>query len=117
VHQKRFRLPAEDNIASQRYEIDYQVASRNYTAYRTGTLTINVNGINKTATVVDSHNYTGTAAYEDDISFTILIQDVDGDAINDTIDVNIGSNMPVDDLSQIEFKVNLRKTIVDATGE
>ena len=117
VHQKRFRLPAEDNIASQRYEIDYQIASRNYTAYRTGTLTINVNGINKTATVVDSHNYTGTAAYEDDISFTVLIQDVDGDATNDTLDVNIGSSMPGDDLSQIEFKVNLRKTIVDATGE
>ena len=117
IHQKRFRLPAEDDIANQRYDIVYTITSRNYTAFRSGTLTINVNGIDKTLTVSDSQNYTGTTTYEDDISFDALIQDADADSINDTIDVRIGSNMPSDDSSQIEFKVNLRKTIVDATGE
>ena len=117
IHQKRFRLPAETNVASQRFDIHYQIASRNYSAYRTGILTINVNGKDKTATLHDSHNYTGVQAYEDDISFNVLIQDADADTIDETIDVNIGSNMPSDDLSQIEFKVTLSKTNIDATGE
>ena len=117
IHQKRFRLAAEPDVANQRFDIDYQVSSRNYTAYRSGTLTINVNGINKTATVSDSYDYTGTVAYEDDISFDVLIQDADADTIDETIDVRIGSNMPSDDLSQIEYKINLRKTNIDATGE
>jgi hypothetical protein len=117
IHQKRFRLPAEDEIANQRYDIEYLVTSRNYTAFRSGTLTININGIDKTLSLSDNQNYTGTTAYEDDISFDALIQDADGDTIDDTLDIRIGSSMPSDDVSQIEFKVNLRKTIVDATGE
>jgi len=76
-----------------------------------------VNGKDKTATLHDSHNYTGVQAYEDDISFNVLIQDADADTLDETIDVNIGSNMPSDDLSQIEFKVTLSKTNIDATGE
>ena len=76
-----------------------------------------MNGIDKTATISDEYNYTGTTAYEDDISFNVLIQDADGGGVDETLDILIGSNMPNDDLSQIEFKVNLRKTIIDATGE
>ncbi len=117
IKQKRFRLPAEDDIANQRYDIDYVITSRNYPAFRSGTVTINVNGIDKSVTVSDSQDYTGTSAYEDDIAFDALIQDADADTTNDTLDIRVGSNMPSDDVSQIEFKVNLRKTIVDATGE
>jgi hypothetical protein len=117
IHQKRFRLPAEVDVASQRYDIHYQITSRNYSAYRSGILTINVNGKDKTTTLNDSHNYTGVQAYEDDISFNVLVQDADADTIDETIDVNIGSNMPSDDVSQIEFKVTLSKTNIDATGE
>ena len=117
IHQKRFRLPAEVDIASQRFDIHYQIASRNYSAYRSGILTINVNGKDKTTALHDSHNYTGVQAYEDDISFNVLIQDADADTLDETIDVNIGSNMPSDDISQIEFKVTLSKTNIDATGE
>ena len=117
IHQKRFRLAAEPDVASQRFDIHYQVSSRNYSAYRSGVLTINLNGKDKTATVTDTQNYTGTSTYEDDISFNILVQDADADTIDETIDVNIGSTMPSDDLSQIEFKVTLSKTNIDATGE
>lgn len=117
IHQKRFRVPAEDDVANQRYDIDYIVTSRNYDSFRSGTLTINVNGITKTATVEDNQNFTGATAYQDAISFDVLIQDADGDTTDDSIDVRIGSIMPSDDLSQIEYKINLRKTKVDATGE
>jgi len=47
----------------------------------------------------------------------VLIQDADGNGFDETIDVNIGSTMPSDDISQIEFKVTLNKTKIDATGE
>jgi len=117
IHQKRFRLAAETDIASQRFDIDYIVASRNYDAVRSGKLVINVNGKLKTATVSDDYNYTGSTAYADDISFAVLIQDADGNGFDETIDVNIGSTMPSDDISQIEFKVTLNKTKIDATGE
>ena len=117
IHQKRFRLPAEDEVASQIYEVVYTIASRNYDAFRSGTLVINVNGKLKTVAISDTYDYTGTLAYEDDISFDAIIQDADGDTIDDTLDIRIGSSMPSDDISQIEFKIKLRKTTVDATGE
>ena len=50
-------------------------------------------------------------------SAIVPIQDADADTLDETIDVNIGSNMPSDDISQIEFKVTLSKTNIDATGE
>tara|TARA_B100000212_G_C27383203_1_gene538037 strand:- start:2286 stop:3989 length:1704 start_codon:yes stop_codon:yes gene_type:complete len=117
IHQKRFRVPAEDDVANQRYDIDYVITSRNYDSFRSGILTINVNGITKTVTVEDNQNFTGTTSYQDAISFDVLIQDADGDTVDDSIDVRVGSIMPSDDVSQIEYKVKLRKTIVDATGE
>jgi hypothetical protein len=117
IHQKRFRLAAEPDIANQRFEIDYIVSSRNYDAFRTGKLVINVNGKTKTATLSDDYNFTGTTSYSDDISFAVLIQDADADTNDETLDVNIGSTMPSDDLSQIEFTVTLTKTKIDATGE
>ena len=70
-----------------------------------------------TITVEDNQNFTGTTSYQDAISFDVLIQDADGDTVDDSIDVRVGSIMPSDDVSQIEYKVKLRKTIVDATGE
>ena len=115
--QKRFRLPGEIDIASQQFEIEYILTSRNYSAVRSGVATLTVNGIDKTVTVSDTYDYIGTTAYEDAISFSALIQDADGDTENDTIDVLLSSTMPSDDLTQLEFKIRNRKTIIDATGE
>ena len=115
--QKRFRLPGEIDIASQQFEIEYVLSSRNYSAVRSGVATLTVNGIDKTVTVSDAYDYIGTTAYEDAISFSALIQDADGDAENETIDVLLSSTMPVDDLTQLEFKIRNRKTTIDATGE
>ena len=114
---KCFRLSGEADIASQQYEIEYILASRNYSSVRSGVLTVNVNGIDKTVSVSDSYDYTGTSAYEDAISFAALIQDSGNDGTNETIDIMYGSVMPADDLSQIEFKIRNRKTTIDATGE
>jgi|TARA_B110000858_G_scaffold30837_1_gene33800 hypothetical protein len=115
--QKRFRLPGEVDIASQQFDIDYILSSRNYSATRTGTLTLNVNGQTKAVTLSDSFDYTGLVAYEDVIKFSALVQDADSDATQDSIDVLVASAMPGDDLSQLEFKIRNRKTIIDATGE
>jgi len=115
--QKRFRLPGEVDIASQQFEIDYILTSRNYSATRTGTLKLSINGNDKTVSVSDAYDYMGASAYETVINFTALVQDADGDAENESIDVLIASAMPADDLSQLEFKIRNRKTTIDATGE
>jgi hypothetical protein len=115
--QKRFRLPGEIDIASQQFELEYVLASRNYSAVRSGVVTFNVNGIDKTVSVSDSYDYTGASAYEDAISFSALVQDADGDTVNESIDVLLASTMPNDDLTQLEFKIRNRKTTIDATGE
>jgi hypothetical protein len=115
--EKRFRLSAEADVASQLYEIDYILSSRSYSAVRSGRLTITANGIDQTLALADDYDYAGLTAYENAITFSALIQDADNDTVNETIDVLIASTMPGDDLSQLEFKIKNRKTIVDATGE
>jgi hypothetical protein len=117
IGQKRFRLSGEADIASQQYEIEYLINSRNYSASRSGIATITLNGIDKTVTISDAYDYIGTAAYEDAIAFSALIFDADNDTIDETVDILISSVMPNDDLSQIEFRIKNRKTTVDATGE
>ena len=114
---KTFRLSAEDDIASQQYEIEYLINSRNYSASRSGIATITLNGIDKTVTISDAYDFIGVDAYEDAIAFSALIQDANNDTVDDTVDVLISSVMPVDDLSQIEFRIKNRKTTIDATGE
>ena len=114
---KRFRLSGEPDIASQQYEIEYVINSGAYSASRSGTCTLTLNGIDKTVTVSDSYDYIGTSAYEDAISFGALIQDADGDTVDETVDVLIASTMPSDDQSTIEFKIRNRKSTIDAAGE
>ena len=114
---KRFRLPGEPDIASQQFEIEYIINSTAYSASRSGVLTLTLNGIDKTVTVSDTYDYIGTSAYEDAISFDALIQDADGDTVDETVDVLIASTMPSDDQSTIEFKIKNRKSTIDAAGE
>ena len=114
---KRFRLSGEPDIASQQYEIEYVINSSAYSASRSGTCTLTLNGIDKTVTVSDNYDYIGTSAYEDAISFGALIQDADGDTVDETVDVLIASTMPSDDQSTIEFKIRNRKSTIDAAGE
>ena len=114
---KIFRLPAEVDIANQTFELDYTLTSRSYAAHRAGTLTIICDGYNKTVLVDDDHNFIGAGGdqYLDKIYFDAIIQTFSGDP--SVIDVRASSQMPSDDNSQLEFKVKLKKTDVDATGE
>ena len=114
---KRFRLSGEPDIASQQYEIEYVINSSAYSASRSGTCTLTLNGIDKTVTVSDNYDFIGTSSYEDAISFGALIQDADGDTVDETVDVLIASTMPSDDQSTIEFKIRNRKSTIDAAGE
>jgi len=115
--QKYFRLPGEADIASQLFEIEYLLTSRSYSAVRNGIATLTVNGIDKTVTISDLYDYVGATSYETAIAFSALIQDADGDTVHDTIEVLLSSTMPVDDQTQLEFKIRNRKTTIDATGE
>lgn len=117
IGEKRFRLSGEADIASQQYEIEYLLNSRSYSASRSGVVTITLNGIDKTLTISDSYDYIGESSYEDAIAFSALIQDADGDTVDETIDVLVSSTMPSDDQTQLEFKIKNRKTTIDATGE
>lgn len=116
-YRKTFRLPAEPDIANQTYDIDYIITSRNYAAHRSGTLTIILDGFNKTVLVDDDYNFIGAGGdlYLDKIYFDAIIQTFNGDP--SVIDVRTSSQMPSDDNSQMEFKIKLKKTIVDAIGE
>ena len=114
---KKFRLPGEVDVANLQYEIDYIITSNNYTICRSGTLKITTDGYNKTATVSDEYDFTGTAAYEDSIGFGVRVTDVDADSTPETIDVLVSSSMPSDDVSVMQYKINLRKSTIDATGE
>ena len=112
-----FRLPAEVDIANQTFDIDYIITSRSYAAHRAGTLTVIVDGFNKTVLVDDDHNFIGAGGdqYLDMIYFDAIIQTFSGNP--SVLDVRASSQMPSDDNSQMEFKVKLKKTIIDATGE
>lgn len=114
---KRFRLPAEANIANQTYEIDYTIISRSYAAHRSGKLIIICDGFNKTVQVSDDYDFIGVGndQYLDRIYFDAILQTFNGSP--SVIDVEVSSQMPSDDISQMEFKVKLKKTTVDATGE
>lgn len=117
IYSKVFRLPAEIDIANQTYEIDYVITSRSYAAHRSGTLTLICDGYNKTILIDDDHNFIGASGdtYLDKIYFDATIETFSGNP--SVIDVKVANQMPSDDNSQMEFKVKLKKTIVDATGE
>ena len=117
IYSKVFRLPAETNVANQTYKLDYIITSRSYAAHRSGTLTFTCDGYNKTVLVDDDYSFIGQSndLYLDKIYFDAIIQSFNGDP--SVIDVRVSNQMPGDDNSDIEFKVKLKKTIIDATGE
>jgi hypothetical protein len=65
----------------------------------------------------DDYNFIGVGSdqYLDKIYFDATIQVFN--AQSSVIDIKVASQMPSDDTSQMEFKVKLKKTRVDATGE
>ena len=103
---KTFRL---GGIGHQAYDIDYIITSQNYTAIRSGTLTVICEDYGDTVSTSDEYTYQGTSTYDDAITFSATVQDVDSDLTKDTIDVNVTSTMPSDDQSIMEFRVRAKK--------
>ena len=103
---KLFRL---GGVGHQAFEIDYIITSQNYTAVRSGVLTVISEDYGDTVSTSDEYNYQGASNYDASIQFSATIQDVDSDLTNDTIDVNVTSTMPSDDQSIMEFKVRAKK--------
>jgi|TARA_B110000240_G_scaffold19824_1_gene20182 hypothetical protein len=113
----KFRLPGEVGIASQQFDVEYILTSRNYSAIRIGIVTLTVNGVDNSVSLSDTYDYTGTGSYETAISFSATIADADADGTDDTVNVLLASSMPNDDLTQLQFKIKNRKTMIDTTGD
>lgn len=103
-----FRLPG---FANQTFIIEYQMMSQNYEMQRIGTLTITTEiRATPTVNITEEYDFVGDTTYEDNVSFTAGFDDEDGDAIKDTVYVNVVSSMPSDDTTEFKFKVIGRKT-------
>ena len=103
---KLFRL---GGVGHQAYEIDYIITSQNYTAVRSGILTVISEDYSDTVSTSDEYTFQGTTTYESAIKFTSTISDYNSDLTNDTINVIVTSTMPSDDQSIMEYKIRAKK--------
>ena len=103
---KLFRL---GGVAHQSFEIDYIITSQNYTAIRSGILSIVSEDYSDTVSTSDEYTFQGTNTYDSAITFTATISDYNSDLTNDTINVIVTSTMPSDDQSIMEFRIRAKK--------
>ena len=106
TNSKLFRL---GGITHQAYDIDYIITSQNYTAVRSGIISIVSEDYSDTVSTSDEYTFQGTAIYDSAITFTAQISDYNSDLTNDTIDVIVTSTMPSDDQSIMEFRIRAKK--------
>jgi len=102
-----FRLPG---VINQSYEVNYIMVSENYYLIRSGTLHVVVDGYQEEVEISDEYHFAGDESYVDSISFGAILRNADGDADNETIDINVISTMPVDDQTKFKFTINAKKT-------
>jgi len=107
--QKAFRLAGN---SSQQIVVHYVAVSNNYTALWSGTLTITQNGYDNTATIEDEFVYKGLSTYELALKWTVTVTDENSDLTNETINVYCNSNMPSDDSTQVEFRIENKKSLI-----
>ena len=103
-----FRLPG---FGHKVYSLEYHLVSQTYEMQRSGTLKITVDPRGTpSVTVTDDFDYTGDASYEDAISFTTEILDLNSDLTNDTIGVKVISEMPSNDTTSFRYNVHIAKS-------
>lgn len=107
VYVTKFRLPNDVSLNSQQFEIDYHLKSLNYSMTRAGTLRVTLEG--NTTKLSDDYDFLGDSDKETDIVFKAIVTDVDADSSDETIEVQIKSDMPVDDQTQLSYTVKLIK--------
>ena len=61
-------------------------------------------------TISDDYDFTGDATYEDSISFSAEILDLNSDLTNDTVGVKVISNMPSNDSTSFRYNVVIAKS-------
>ena len=103
---KLFRL---GGVGHQAFDIDYIITSQNYTAIRSGTLTVISEDYSDTVSTSDDYSFQGTSTYDSAITFQATITDYNSDLTNDTINVIVTSTMPSDDQSIMEYKIRAKK--------
>ena len=103
-----FRLPGFGHHA---YNLHYQMVSNTYEMQRSGILKIVVEPrATPSVTISDDYDFTGDATYEDSISFSAEILDLNSDLTNDTVGVKVISNMPSNDSTSFRYNVVIAKS-------
>lgn len=110
IAQTRFRLPADTSSSkSSHYVVDYTLTSLVYNSTRKGQLHIIHNSTSETVSFTDEYDYVGDSDKETDIRFSTGIANVDGDSVNETINILITSDMPSDDQTELRYQIKLLK--------
>jgi hypothetical protein len=104
-NQRLFRLPG---VTNQYYEITYTILSPNY--FRSGTLSIIVDGYNNDVQLADDFQHIGDEAYMCDIKFSGALKDLSGSGSRDTIEVKVTSSVPDTDERTLTYNLNHRNT-------
>ncbi len=103
-----FRLPG---FGHHVYNLHYQMVSNTYEMQRSGILKIVVEPrATPSVTISDDYDFTGDATYEDSISFSAEILDLNSDLTNDTVGVKVISNMPSNDSTSFRYNVVIAKS-------
>jgi len=82
-----FKLPALGSAKG--YVIDYFYRSNQVDAVRNGTLNLVVNPNNNTYNITDEYDYTGDAAFQENLRFFAQITDENGDTVVDTVSIMV----------------------------
>jgi|DEB0MinimDraft_6_1074348.scaffolds.fasta_scaffold08015_2 hypothetical protein len=110
IAQTKLRLPADTSSSkSSHYIVDYSLTSLVYNSTRRGSLHVIHNSTSETVAFTDEYDYVGDADKETSIRFSTGLANVDGDGINETINVQITNNMPSDDQTELRYQIKLLK--------
>lgn len=110
IAQTKLRLPADTSSSkSSHYIVDYSLTSLVYNSTRRGSLHVIHNSTSETVAFTDEYDYVGDADKETDIRFSTGLANVDGDGVNETINVQITNNMPSDDQTELRYQIKLLK--------
>jgi len=102
-----FRLPG---VINQSYEVDYIMVSETYELIRSGKLHVVVDAYGNTVEISDEYHFNGDESYLESVSFAAILRNANGDADDETIDINVTSTMPVDDDTRFKYTVHAKKT-------
>jgi len=79
-----FRLPGFTSVA---YRIHYQHISTSNNTSRSGQLSVNVNKLDDTVTLVDDYQFTGSPQLATNLEFSVQLVDLDNDGNKETVRV------------------------------